>query len=405
MFLQSEVRASAGEVIARSAHKLTAEPSMMVPRERNLVLDTASSARKIPWYLPFMRERQPTLSRGFVLIAAAPLVVAGLALYLPVLAQFASGLGTSVIESAGPVEVIAIFVSVVATFAAVMSIISLRLVLLRPDAVATSSTTDTVTVTGLALDFEGVFSRARERIEFAYRLRIGVAIALGLVFIVGLGGVVGGVALGTIPLAVASAGALTLALLGNWLIRPAEQLEEAIRDTAELDAIRAVSRDHLKRTGQIADLQERIESMRELWAALTQHWILRSNVGFDAAPFGRWATADYHPNVMRSEVTRQAKIAGAYLLWAERHPRRGKPFVLLASGRSLTPEGLAEEVAKGTPIGQSQIEAVEMLAERAGLGGALDILVSSVDFPALPNMGEPGGPEILPFSSNSADPR
>lgn len=100
---------------------------------------------------------------------------------------------------------------------------------------------------GIALaDADEVFTRARQRIELVFRIRLGVAILIVIIFIGTIVGAIIGLATGNNGIAV-GLGAATLAdLIAAGVYKPLDKIAQTLIDTQRLDMIHVMARQQLR---------------------------------------------------------------------------------------------------------------------------------------------------------------
>lgn len=111
---------------------------------------------------------------------------------------------------------------------------------------------------------DAVFQDARRRVNFVFRLRLGIALALAVVLIGTLAGLVISLALGNEGLA-AGLGAIAVAdLIGATIFKPLDKMRENLVDTQRLDLLHLMARQQLADAGDLP-LEQRLEFQQAVW--------------------------------------------------------------------------------------------------------------------------------------------
>jgi hypothetical protein len=134
---------------------------------------------------------------------------------------------------------------------------------------APSSATTTVGGAALGISADEVVASARRRIELVFRINLGIAIALAVIFIGGIAGaLVSSLVLGKSTWAVAFGGLSTVDLLGVYAFKPLKVINRALVSSQRLDAVHLRLREQLDGCRQLGTMEERMKCQTQIWEAI-----------------------------------------------------------------------------------------------------------------------------------------
>jgi hypothetical protein len=133
---------------------------------------------------------------------------------------------------------------------------------------ATTPADDGTVALTLATSSDIVFLRARKHADSTYRANLYLGIGIGVVFIAGIGLLVGGFVIGTTSVIVGGSGTSVLSALGAWVFKPQQKISENLKFISRIEAAQAQCQDLRKECDRLTKDGARFKCFNRVWDTL-----------------------------------------------------------------------------------------------------------------------------------------